>query len=70
MVFRPLSNRSSFKEQESLTVWVSDDENRLPIRNKAELAGSIKADLDAFKDKNRLKLKIMNISENGEAIFK
>jgi hypothetical protein len=51
MVFRPLVQSGRvFKEQESLTVWVSDDENRLPIRIKAELAvGSIKADLDGFK---------------------
>jgi hypothetical protein len=25
-----------FKEQESLTVWISDDNNRLPIRIKAD----------------------------------
>ncbi|MDG2432387.1 DUF3108 domain-containing protein [Flavobacterium sp.] len=51
MVFRPLVQSGRvFKEQESLTVWVSDDDNRLPIRIKAELAvGSIKADLDGFK---------------------
>jgi hypothetical protein len=41
-----------FKEQESLTVWISDDNNRLPIRIKADLAvGSIKADLEEFKAK-------------------
>ncbi|MEN9909319.1 MAG: hypothetical protein RLZZ540_2468 [Bacteroidota bacterium] len=51
MVFKPLVQSGRvFKEQESLTVWVSDDENRLPIRIKADLAvGSLKADLDAFK---------------------
>jgi hypothetical protein len=51
MVFRPLvlSGRV-FKEEESLTVWISDDDNKLPIRIKASLAvGSIKADLDGFK---------------------
>ena len=60
MVFRPLVQSGRvFKEQESLTVWVSDDDNRLPIRIKAELAvGSIKADLDAFKGlKNPFKIK-------------
>jgi hypothetical protein len=42
-----------FFEKESLTVWISDDDNRLPIRIKADLAiGSIKADLDAFKGLN------------------
>jgi hypothetical protein len=51
MIFRPLVQSGRvFKEQESLTVWVSDDDNKLPLRIKASLAvGSIKADLDAFK---------------------
>ena len=51
MVFRPLVQSGRvFKEQESLTVWISDDDNKLPIRIKADLAvGSIKADLDGFK---------------------
>ena len=54
MIFRPLVQSGGvFKEQESLTVWISDDDNRLPVRIKAELAvGSIKADLDAFKGLN------------------
>ncbi len=49
--FRPYvqANRI-FKEEESMTVWVSDDDNRMPVRIKADiLVGSIKADLDAFK---------------------
>jgi hypothetical protein len=61
MVFRPLVQSGRvFKEQESLTVWISDDNNRLPIRIKADLAiGSIKADLDGFKGlKNPFKIKI------------
>ena len=51
MIFKPLVQSGRvFKEKESLTVWISDDDNRLPIRIKADLAvGSIKADLDAFK---------------------
>ncbi len=60
MIFRPLVQSGRvFKEQESLTVWVSDDSNRLPVRIKADLAvGSIKADLDAFKGlKNPFKIK-------------
>jgi len=54
MVFRPLVQSGRvFKEEESLTVWISDDENKLPIRIKAELAvGSIKADLESFKGLN------------------
>ena len=51
MVFRPLVQSGRvFKEQESLTVWISDDNNKLPIRIKASLAvGSIKADIDAYR---------------------
>ena len=51
MVFRPLVQSGRvFKEQESLTVWISDDDNKLPIRIKASLAvGSIKADLDEYR---------------------
>jgi hypothetical protein len=51
MIFRPLVQSGRvFKEEESLTVWVSDDSNKLPLRIKASLAvGSIKADLDSFK---------------------
>lgn len=51
MIFRPLVQSGRvFKEQESLTVWISDDQNKLPIRIKASLAvGSLKADLDGFK---------------------
>ncbi|WP_394760197.1 DUF3108 domain-containing protein [Flavobacterium sp.] len=51
MVFRPLVQSGRvFKEEESLTVWISDDENKIPIRIKASLAvGSIKADLETFK---------------------
>ena len=51
MIFRPLVQTGRvFKEQESLTVWISADDNKLPIRIKASLmVGSLKADLDAFK---------------------
>ena len=51
MIFRPLVQSGRvFKEEESLTVWISDDENKIPLRIKANLAvGSIKADLDGFK---------------------
>lgn len=39
-----------FKEQESLTLWVSADDNKIPLRIKADLAvGSLRADLEAFK---------------------
>jgi hypothetical protein len=39
-----------FKEEESLTLWVSNDKNKLPLRVQADLAvGSLRADLLAFK---------------------
>ncbi|WP_459210096.1 DUF3108 domain-containing protein [Aquimarina rhabdastrellae] len=49
--FRPYVQADRvFKEEESLTVWVSDDDNRMPVKIKADiLVGSIDADLDAFK---------------------
>ncbi len=61
MVFRPLVQSGRiFKEEESLTVWISDDNNKIPIRIKASLVvGSIKADLDGFKGlKHSFKAKI------------
>ena len=49
--FRPIVKSGRvFKEKESVTVWVTDDKNKLPIRIQATLAvGSLKADLEAFK---------------------
>lgn len=40
-----------FKTDESVTLWVTNDRNHLPIAIKAELAvGSLKADIDSFKN--------------------
>lgn len=49
--FRPYVEAGRvFKEKESLTVWVSDDENKIPIVIKADLAvGSLKASLSEYK---------------------
>ena len=49
--FRPIVQSGRvFKEDESLTVWVSDDENKIPLRIKASLAvGSMRVDLSAYK---------------------
>lgn len=49
--FRPyvLAGRV-FEEKESLTFWISDDANRIPVKIEADLAvGSLDADLYAFK---------------------
>ena len=57
--FRPLVQAGRiFKERESLTLWVSNDLNRIPIRVKADLAvGSLKADLDGFNGlRNQFKI--------------
>ncbi len=49
--FRPLVQSGRvFKADESLTIWVTADDNKIPVRIKADLAvGSLKADLDEFK---------------------
>jgi hypothetical protein len=51
LLFRPyvMAGRV-FKEQESLTLWVSADENKIPLKVKADLrVGSLRAELEAFK---------------------
>jgi len=54
MIFRPLVQSGRiFKEEESLTVWISDDYNKIPLRIKATLlVGSLKADLEEYKGLN------------------
>lgn len=49
-MFRPyVQSGRIFKEQESLSLWVSADENKIPVRISADLTvGSIKADLDGY----------------------
>ena len=52
MKFRPyvMSGRV-FKEEESLTLWVSNDENRVPLKIQASLlVGSLKAELIQYKN--------------------
>jgi hypothetical protein len=39
-----------FKEEESLTLWVTADKNKIPMKIKADLrVGSLRADLEALK---------------------
>ena len=54
MKFRPyVQSGRVFREKESVTLWITDDENKVPIRLQAELAiGAIKADLNRFKNLN------------------
>jgi hypothetical protein len=51
LVFRPLVQSGRiFKAQESVTVWITDDVNKIPIKMKADLAvGSLRAELEAYK---------------------
>lgn len=51
LIFRPYVQAGRvFKERESLTVWVTDDDNKMPILVQADLAvGSLKATLTEFK---------------------
>jgi hypothetical protein len=52
MKFRPyVQSERVFREQESVTLWITDDGNKIPIRLKADLVfGSIKVDLEKFKN--------------------
>lgn len=51
MIFRPLVQSGRiFREKESLTIWISDDYNKIPVRIKASLlVGSLKADLEYYR---------------------
>ncbi len=50
IIFKPyLLEGRVFKEKEGMTIWVSDDKNRIPIRAQADiLVGSIKMDLTSY----------------------
>lgn len=50
--FRPMVEKGRvFKEEEDMTLWLSDDENKVPIRLKTNLLiGSIKMDLATYKN--------------------
>ena len=50
-MFRPLVQAGRvFKAQESVTVWITADDNKIPIKMKASLSvGSLRADLEAYK---------------------
>ena len=59
----PATNRSRiFKGEGSITIWLTNDKNRLPIRVQADLlVGSIKADLEKFSGiANPIEIQINN----------
>jgi hypothetical protein len=40
-----------FKDSEAITMWVTDDENHIPLRAQSEIwVGSLKADLIKMSD--------------------
>ncbi|SDS46288.1 Protein of unknown function [Polaribacter sp. KT25b] len=51
LIFRPLVQSGRiFKEQESVTLWITDDANKIPIKMMASLAvGSLRAELEGYK---------------------
>lgn len=50
LVFRPLVQSGRvFKAQESVTIWITDDLNKIPIKMKADLSvGSLRAELEQY----------------------
>lgn len=51
LIFRPMVQSGRiFKAQESVTLWVTDDANKIPVKMKADLlVGSLRADLDKYQ---------------------
>lgn len=50
LIFRPLVQSGRiFKEEESVTIWISDDDNKIPLKMKASLAvGALQAELEDY----------------------
>jgi len=51
LIFRPMVQSGRiFKAQESVTLWITDDANKIPVKMKADLlVGSLRADLDKYQ---------------------
>lgn len=51
MIFRPIVQSGRvFKAKESVKIWITADDNKIPIKMQAELAvGSLRAELSAYK---------------------
>lgn len=46
MKFKPIVEKGTFKDEDALDIWISDDKNRVPIRVSMKLfVGSFKTDL-------------------------
>jgi hypothetical protein len=51
LMFKPMVQEGRvFREEEGMTIWVSNDKNRMPIRVETELfVGSLRMDIEAYK---------------------
>ena len=51
LVFRPLVQSGRiFKAEESVTIWITDDANKIPIKMQADLSvGSLRAELQDYQ---------------------
>lgn len=51
LIFRPLVQSGRvFKAEESVTIWISDDANKIPIKMMASLSvGSLRAELESYE---------------------
>lgn len=51
LIFTPLVQSGRiFEAEESVTIWITDDANKIPIKMRASLAvGSLRAELEAYK---------------------
>jgi hypothetical protein len=51
LIFRPLVQSGRvFKAEESVTIWITDDANKIPIKMMASLSvGSLRAELESYK---------------------
>lgn len=51
LIFRPIVQSGRvFKEQESVTIWITDDANKIPIKMEASLrVGSLIAELEGYR---------------------
>ena len=58
-VYKLVQDGRVFKEEESITMWITDDKNKVPVKLKASLrVGSLVAELDGFNNlKNDTNLK-------------
>ena len=58
--FDPIQSGRVFGDSGDLYLWVSNDQNKIPIKIKRIRVGSIEADIDGFKGlKHPFKIKVV-----------